>query len=252
MFGNRRIVFSVNGSMFAIFDNGGTALSLFSTHHNRGPFTVSGDVAYAWIQPTQAAGWELRSCAIGTCLSTFAPKVADVAAAALATMHRGTIFWTKATDPSNEKPTTSLNVIDTNADPVTLREIVASTRAPAKLVADETHVYWAEAAWTEQQGGSSTNVAAGILRVAAQGGAPEQLARRDARVQSLVIDDKHVYWGEAGYRSNEGAYYRVPLLGGATEVVQDRVECPRSIAVDKDAIYFTTGCTQSSVMKLAK
>lgn len=111
--------------------------------------------------------------------------------------------------------------------------LATGPRHPFDVVVDETHVYWVTC---EQFADLST-----ILRVPKSGGPYETLATYPLRIYNIAIDDGHVYapiWGDDGIEGT-GELGRVPLAGGAMEILIDDISWPYLAAVDAAHVYFS-------------
>ncbi|MCC7000388.1 MAG: hypothetical protein IT370_37670 [Deltaproteobacteria bacterium] len=85
---------------------------------------------------------------------------------------------------------------------------LASPRFAIAIAADSSHVYW------------SGGVAGVIERVARTGGTPEPVAKvPEAGIGEIALDGSHLYFVVLRKLGEDGALARVPLSGGAVEVL---------------------------------
>jgi hypothetical protein len=104
-----------------------------------------------------------------------------------------------------------------------LAEPFATSSAPGELALDATTVYW-----VDDNGEVSAHPK--------DGGAVTILASGQRSPESLVVDDRYVYW--TSYVPS-GTVSRVPKTGGAVEVLATGQAYPYSITQDCGAVYFT-------------
>jgi hypothetical protein len=112
--------------------------------------------------------------------------------------------------------------------------------APYVLAQDATHVYW-------------TTGEGDVKRVAKLGTAVEPLATgsaADVNARAIALDELFVYWvswgpclqaaGCSGGAKINGRVKRAPKTGGATTILAEGNFLPSGVAVDDQAVYFTT------------
>lgn len=104
--------------------------------------------------------------------------------------------------------------------------VVANAHAPTQLALDQTHVYFVSFA-RHDPGGA-------VQRVAKSGGPPEILAGGHIGLDSLVVDERDVY-----FRSNSGLW-RVPKVGGSAQVLWARTPTQNALRLTGDVahLYF--------------
>jgi hypothetical protein len=162
-------------------------------------------------------------------------------------------------------PPGTLGAIDlaTRVDDVLIEDCHAS---PAKAVADDNYIYFADWGYDEIQrisvtGGVTETMAdasglvyhgaltmdnefvyfgdeAGIHRFPKSGGDMEHLSA-NSDTSSIVVDDSHLYWTEGAIGG--GAIRRMPKAGGTQETLRSGnvLDNPGSIAVDDAYVYWT-------------
>jgi hypothetical protein len=104
--------------------------------------------------------------------------------------------------------------------------LVTQAQAPTQLTLDQTHVYFVSFA-RHEPGGS-------VHRVAKSGGPPEILASGHIGLDSVVVDERDVY-----FRSNSGLW-RVPKIGGPAQSLWARTPTQNALRLAADAthLYF--------------
>jgi hypothetical protein len=91
-----------------------------------------------------------------------------------------------------------------------------------------------------------------VARVATSGGTFTTLSTTptpsdvgEPAPEQLAVNASHVYWGVRRNRfaipPTTGKIYRVPVAGGATEIVVDGLVAPVGIALDATTLYFSDG-----------
>jgi sugar lactone lactonase YvrE len=119
---------------------------------------------------------------------------------------------------------------------------------PTFVAVDATNIYWAQGT----NGGSST---ASLLRMPLNGGVPVTLASMTSP-EGIALDATHVYWTDGGtlnaknQSNHDGAVMRVPIAGGAPEVLASGLLQPSGIAVDAASVYWTSN-PDRTVMKVS-
>jgi hypothetical protein len=105
-----------------------------------------------------------------------------------------------------------------------------ASNTTGKLVADDSHVYWADESADE------------VLRAPIGGGATEVVASATSNLPSVYVDDTHVYWSESG--SNPGqatsVVKRAPKSGGATETFDTGIKGVWQMRGDGTHLYYTS------------
>ncbi len=114
--------------------------------------------------------------------------------------------------------------------------LAADQVEPESVVLDDAHVYWTDSGEIGKPGAvMTTPKAGGPLVMLASGSAPGGLA----------LDATHVYWVDAGTfdpdgtSHHDGTVSRVPIAGGATEVLVAGLDGPFGIAIDGASVYWT-------------
>jgi hypothetical protein len=247
VFAKNKLVFNSGSTMYSMAPEGGAATS-FASGFWLTPFTFDGDTAFVWLQPAEAGPWELRSYHL------FLPvpkKLTDIDPAENAVMANQVIYWTSEIPTNEDTPETKLYATSLASNPIVSRTL-AAVRAPRYIAVDDTHVYWAESNWRQTGGGGSTYLPASIMRVAIGGGLPERVAQRESQFNGLALDSDYVYWidRELHTPTRRHTIRRAPLRGGEPEVVAE--DGATTLAVDREAIYWTAGLNPSSVVRLAQ
>lgn len=107
--------------------------------------------------------------------------------------------------------------------------LAGSLPSPSALVARDGVVYVAS---QEGRGDAPTT----ILRIAAEGGEPETLAREEGLVRDLVVDQGALFWSA----TSADAIRRRPLEGGEIVTLAGDVAAPGAIAVDPRHVYWVS------------
>lgn len=135
---------------------------------------------------------------------------------------RDAVYWTTT---RGEVMTVGLE----GGSPTTLAAINGNATS---LAVDDANVYW-----VNLLGGVSLTVT--VLKVAASGGDPVELARFEGTQgpSNLALDGTYVYWADR----NTGAVVKVPVAGGPSEVVFTMGTQATSVAVDASGVYWIGG-----------
>ncbi len=112
------------------------------------------------------------------------------------------------------------------------------TSGPA-IAVDDAYVYWLDQT--------------GFMRVSKAGGQPETLTQSQIfNCQRLLVDSANLYWTTASL--DDGGVIelveRMPKTGGAIEVLTTTADIDTALAIDDNAIYWTT--SSSSIVRLDK
>jgi hypothetical protein len=91
-----------------------------------------------------------------------------------------------------------------------------------------------------------------ILSIAQDGTESVALAASQSAPQSLALDETHAIWINYGFGILAGSVARVPKGGGEVEVMADSVDQGIDVAVDAQAVYFTSWGIYAGVYRIDK
>ena len=103
--------------------------------------------------------------------------------------------------------------------------LVASLPSPGAMATDATDVYWA----------NGTGAARALLKVAKTGGAVTTLTT-EADATALAVGGGYAYWASLNAM---GILFRVPIAGGAPEVLVPGSSFGGGVFLDGSSVYFT-------------
>jgi sugar lactone lactonase YvrE len=126
--------------------------------------------------------------------------------------------------------------------------------AIGRLAGDAGAVYWA--GFDGSAGGSDGYIAG----VAKAGGTALTLASNLGGINDLASDGSHVYWTEFDLGSGNGRVKRVPVTGGAVDVLASGIPAgstfdvffPLGIAVDADFVYWGEEVAGGAIRRVPK
>ncbi|MGE0325979.1 MAG: hypothetical protein AB7S68_26865 [Polyangiaceae bacterium] len=123
--------------------------------------------------------------------------------------------------------------------------ITAAMPDPRAIALDDTHIYWVNGGDSDG-GGDNTGIPGSVMRANKDGSDTVELSSAGFPV-SILLSDGYLYWGDAG--TNE--IRRLPVAGGASELVTDAAYRPEFIIADATDIYWTGG-TEGNVSRAPK
>lgn len=91
-----------------------------------------------------------------------------------------------------------------------------------------------------------------IVVTATDGSSLQPLAENQPAPQSLALDAGHVFWINYGYGIKAGSVARVAKDGGEVEVLAGSIDQGIDVAVDDDAVYFTSWGIDAGVYRIDK
>jgi hypothetical protein len=91
-----------------------------------------------------------------------------------------------------------------------------------------------------------------VLSIGQDGSDLVTLATGQSAPQSLTLDATHAIWINYGFGIFAGAVARVPKGGGDTEVMADSIDMGIDVAVDDQAVYFTSWGIEAGLYRIDK
>jgi hypothetical protein len=165
---------------------------------------------------------------ISTETGEITPLAARTGSPVNAVIHNDAILWIEYTDTVVVEGTksrlnrTSLDGLSTIALADGFYDV--NTRGSLEILADATNVYWVNTVNVERclpSGSCAWGLDWLIQKVPLAGGPSTTLARVQHPIVSIARDDTYLYWTEAPDFSRQELLKKVPLAGGAVEVVVD-------------------------------
>jgi sugar lactone lactonase YvrE len=127
---------------------------------------------------------------------------------------------------------------------------LATTRSPAGLALDATHVYFTS--YPSLAAESADRSLNAVMKIPIGGGQAVTLASGERAPSGIAVDDTHVYWTNA---VDLGTVMKIPKHGGTATTLASGIYYPNAIAVDGTHAYWITGNegeAGGSVMKVSK
>ncbi len=155
-----------------------------------------------------------------TAIATSQPSISSIAA------HSGHVYWISAS-----------RLMEMDIASRTPNTLLPSLNHGKSVAVDATHIYWVEGDWDLPNNE--------LNRMPKSGGSVDTIATRSAF--AIALDTSHVYVAD----NYGGDIWRVSKSGGTTEVLASGQPYPLDIAVDNEAVYFSSE-TDGGVGKVAK